>query len=74
MSDLQTAFYIIGIIFMSLMLILTLVTGLAVLVIRNKIVAIQNDVEARLATVSEWAGRGEAVVGAIKKVSRKNKK
>lgn len=74
MSDLQTAFYIIGIIFMSLMLLIMLVIGVAVLVIRSKIAAIHKQLEDRLATVSEWTDKGEAVIGAIKKVARKSKR
>ena len=74
MTDLQTAFYIIGIIFMSLMLIGMLVVGVAVLVIRNKVVAIHRQVDERLATAAEWAEKGEAVVGAIKKVAGKKRK
>lgn len=41
MADLEMAFYIIGIIFMSLMLILLIALVIAVFVIRAKVVAIQ---------------------------------
>ncbi len=74
MTDLQTAFDIIGIIFMSLMLLIGLVTVIAVLVIRAKIVAIHKHVEDRLSAVTDWAEKGEAVIGAIKKVARKPKR
>lgn len=74
MTDLQTAFYIVGIVYMSLMLLIMLVIGLAVLVIRAKIVAIHRHVEDRLASVNEWAEKGEAVIGAIKKVTNNKKK
>jgi Na+-transporting methylmalonyl-CoA/oxaloacetate decarboxylase gamma subunit len=74
MSDLQTAFYIIAIIFMSLMLLIGLVSAIAILVIRAKIVAIHKHVEERLSTAQEWAEKGEAVLGAIKKVARKPKR
>jgi Na+-transporting methylmalonyl-CoA/oxaloacetate decarboxylase gamma subunit len=74
MTDLQTVFYIIGIVFMSLMLLIMIVIGIAVLVIRAKIAAIHKQVEERLAVVSEWTDKGEAVLGAIKKVARKSKR
>lgn len=74
MTGLETTFYIVGIVFMGLMLLLTLVVGIAVLVIRNKVIAIHRQIEERLASVNEWVEKGEAVVGAIKKVSHKAKK
>lgn len=73
MTGLETAFYIIGIAFMSLMLILTFVAVIAVLVIRAKIVAIHKHIDEKLSAVHEWAEKGEAVVGAIKKVARKDR-
>lgn len=74
MSDLQTAYYIIGIIFMSLMLLIAFIGIIAILVIRAKIVAIHQHIEERLSTAQEWVAKGEAVVGAIKKVTGKPKK
>jgi hypothetical protein len=74
MSDLQTAYYIIGIVFMSLMLLAALVGVVTLLVIRAKIVAIHRHIEDRIAAVSDWAGKGEAVLGAIKKVAHSPKK
>ncbi|MDB5164953.1 MAG: hypothetical protein JWL89_579 [Candidatus Saccharibacteria bacterium] len=74
MSDLQTAFYIIGIIFMSLMLLVGLVGVIALLVIRSKIAAIHKHIDEKLSTVNEWAGKGEAVVNSLKKVTKKSKR
>jgi len=71
MSDLQTAFYIVGLVFMSLMLLLTLVAVFAIIVIRSKIVAIHKHIDERLSTVNDWVEKGEAVVGAVKKVARR---
>ena len=74
MADLQSAFYIVGIVYMGLMLVITLVALTAVLVIRSKINAIHHHLEAKLATAADWAHKGEAVVGALKKVSRVKRK
>jgi hypothetical protein len=74
MSDLQTAYYIIGIIFMGLMLLIGLVTVVAVLVIRSKINAIHQRIEDRLGQVADWAEKGSAVFGAIKKATNKSKR
>ena len=74
MSDLQTAFYIIGIVFMSLMLLLTLVVVFAVVVIRAKIVAIHRHIDERLSTVGDWVHKGEAIIGTVKKAARKKRR
>jgi hypothetical protein len=74
MSDLQTAFYIIGIIFMGLMLLIGFVTVIAVLVIRSKINAIHQRIEEKFDQVVDWAEKGGALIGAIKKVTTKSKK
>ena len=71
MSDLQTTYYIIGIIFMSLMLLIGLAALVSIFVIRAKVVAIQNHIEDRLSSAIEWAQKGEAMVGALKKVGKK---
>lgn len=69
MSDLETAFYIIAIVFMSLALILTVVIAVALVVIRKKITAIHDRVEEKLHALSDIATKGTAVMGAIKKAS-----
>jgi hypothetical protein len=74
MSDLQTAYYIIAIVFMGLMLLLGLVIALAVIVIRSKIVGIHKQVEAKIGQVSQWAETGTSVISALKKVSTKRGK
>ncbi|MBC7707778.1 hypothetical protein H7Y63_00980 [Polaromonas sp.] len=74
MPDLQTAFYIIGIIFMSLALLLTIAIVVALLVIKKKVTALHNAVEAKLHTITNITDKGSAVVGAIKKASRAVKK
>jgi hypothetical protein len=74
MSDLQTTYYTLGIIFMSLMLLLMIIGVVAVLVIRAKIVAIHQQIDDRLAKLNEWTEKGEAVVGALKKAAHKAKR
>ena len=74
MSDLQTAYYIIGIVFMSLMLLIGLILVVAVLVIRTKINAIHRNIEAKLDQVTEWADKGSAVLGVLKKATQLHKK
>jgi hypothetical protein len=70
MSDLETAFYIISIIFMSLALVLTIGIAVALVVIHKKLSAIHDKVETKLHTISDIAHKGATVMGAIKKVSR----
>lgn len=74
MTGLETAFDIIGIIFMSLMLLIGTIALVAVLVIRSKIVAIHHQIEERVNSVTDWVEKGEAAIGAIKKVTHKSKK
>ena len=69
MTDLQTTFYIVGIVFMSLALVLTIVIAASVLVIKKKISALHDSIEAKLQTVTSFAGKGAAVVETLKKVS-----
>lgn len=69
MSDLETAFYIIAIVFMSLALVLTAVIAVAIVVIRKKITAIHDNIEDKLRSLTEIAHKGTVVMGAIKKVS-----
>jgi hypothetical protein len=65
--SLQDAFYIIGIIFMSLMLIFMLATVIAVFVIKAKINSIQHHVEEKLHAVTALAQMSEAIIGKFKK-------
>ncbi|MEO8105465.1 MAG: hypothetical protein ABI602_03970 [Candidatus Saccharibacteria bacterium] len=74
MPDLQTTFYLVGIIFMSLMLLIMLVLVVAVVMIRAKIVAIHRQIEARLDDLTGWAGKGSAVLGAIKTIAHSQHK
>ena len=72
--ELETAFYIIGIIFMSLMLLLMLGLVIAVLVIRAKINAIHKQIDDKLHLIGTWAHTfqniGTEVVQTAKKAKR----
>lgn len=60
--ELQTAFYVIGIIFMSLMTIIILVLLAAVITIKMKIIAIQNRIEDKFHSIIEIAKTVEDLV------------
>ncbi len=59
---LQDTFYILGIVFMSVMLILIIVLLAAVLVIRNKIVTIQRHIQEKFEGISQLASSGGRIV------------
>lgn len=67
--DLQNAFYIVGIIFMSLMLILFIVLVAAVLVIRAKVNAIHAKIDQKLSVFGDIASKGHAAVGKVKRMA-----
>ncbi len=73
MSDLQTAYYIVGLVFMGIMLLIMLVLVVAVLVIRAKINAIHDRIEHKLEHMAEWAEKSGAVIEAFKKAATKAK-
>ena len=74
MSDLQTAYYIIAIVFMSVMFLLLIGLLVAVLVIRAKVNAIHARIEEKLGQVAGLAEKGSAVIGTLKKAVDKKKK
>jgi hypothetical protein len=75
MSGLQTAFYIIGIIYMGLMLLLVIALVIGVFIIRNKINRIHDRIEAKLNMVTNIAERGGEIAGlATRVVARKARK
>jgi hypothetical protein len=74
MSDLQTAYYIIAIIFMSVMFLILIGVLSAVLVIRAKVNAIHARIEEKIEQVTGLAEKGSAVIGTLKKVVDKKKR
>ena len=55
--ELETVFYIIGIIFMGLMLVIMVAITIAILVIRAKIVAIERSISDKLHGVGDMASK-----------------
>jgi hypothetical protein len=71
--DLQTAFYVVGLIFMGLMLVLLLVLVVAVLVIRAKINAIHRHIEEKLSVALGFIEGGTKIVNKVKEVTGSKK-
>jgi hypothetical protein len=63
MSGLEQAFYIMGIIFMSLIFIMIVVIVATVLVIRSKLNRIHDIIENKIDLVLSLAGKGSALAG-----------
>lgn len=63
--ELQTTFYILGIIFMAVMLILLIALVIAVFVIRGKIVAIEKQIQDKIDQVANIADRGTEIAAAV---------
>lgn len=74
MTDLQTAYYITGLVFMGVIFLLLIGLLAAVLVIRAKINAIHDRIEEKVEQVAGVAEKGAAVIGTIKKVAGKKSK
>ena len=75
MSGLQESFYIIGIVFMSIMMLLVIALVIAVFVIRSKINKIHSMIDHKISTVTQIAGKGGELAGiAAAGVVRKAKK
>jgi Na+-transporting methylmalonyl-CoA/oxaloacetate decarboxylase gamma subunit len=82
MSGLQETFYIMGIIFMALMFLLTIVLVMTLLIIRSKIVKIHDAIDHRLDTLAQVAEKGgelsamasSAVFKSARKALKKAKK
>ena len=71
--DLQTAFYVVGLIFMGLMLILFLVLIVAVLVIRAKVNAIHRHIEEKLSGALSLIEGGTKIVNKVKEATSSKK-
>lgn len=69
MTDLQTAYYIIAIVFMSISLVLLGVMVTAVLVIRNKVTHLHRQIDDKLEYVSELSDKASSIARAVKKVA-----
>ncbi len=69
--DLQTAFYVIGIVFMSLMLLIAIGITLAIFKIKAKITQIHKRIDEKLAVVSNLSHLGGDIMAATKKVLKR---
>jgi len=74
MTDLQTTFYIMAIIFMGIMFLILLGILAAVLVIRAKVNAIHARIEEKIEQITGFAEKGTAVIGSLKKAAEKVKR
>jgi hypothetical protein len=74
MTDLQTTFYIMAIIFMGTMFLILLGILGAVLVIRAKVNAIHARIEEKIEQITGFAEKGTAVLGSLKKAAEKVKR
>jgi hypothetical protein len=66
--ELQNAFYILAIVFMSLMLLIMIAIVIAIFVIKSKINAIHRRIEEKLAIINNIAHFGGDLMRATKKV------
>lgn len=64
--DLQDTFYIMGIVYMSIMFILMIIIVVAVLVIKHKIHVLQRSIEEKLAAITNAVHIGEAIADKVK--------
>jgi type IV secretory pathway component VirB8 len=69
--DLQNTFYVMGIVYMSIMFILMIVITVVVLVIKHKIHLIQRNIEEKLSAVTNAVHLGEAIVDKAKDAFRR---
>lgn len=71
MSDLQTAYYIVALVFMGVIFLVLIALLAVALVIRAKINSIHARIEEKIEQVSGVAEKGAAVLGTLKKVAGK---
>lgn len=70
--DVQNAFYVYAMIYMSIMLVITIAALVALFVIKKKIDAIHQRIEEKVNMVSNLAHLGSDLMGAAKKVVGKS--
>lgn len=71
--ELQEIFYIMGIVYMTIMFALMIVIVAAILVIKHKVNSIQQHIEEKLATVTNAIHMGEAIVDKAKETFGRKK-
>lgn len=74
MSGLETTYYIVAIVFMSVMLVLVAALVTAIIVIRNKIVSLEKAVQDKLHFVTNNVGKVVEFANTVREVARAIKK
>lgn len=74
MPGLETAFYIVGIVFMGLSLLILIAIVIAVFVIRNKVVSLERTVQEKVHNVTQNVEKAIEVAKAIRNVAKAAKK
>lgn len=74
MTGLETAFYIVALICMSLLLLLLIAIAASLVIISRKISALHAAIDEKISTVTSIVHKGSSVVDALKKVATKTKK
>ncbi|MDB5184868.1 MAG: hypothetical protein JWN38_676 [Candidatus Saccharibacteria bacterium] len=72
MTGLETAYYIIAIVFMGLFLLITIGIAIGIAIISSKISALHHQIDEKISHITNFVEKGQAVVGAIKKVTGKS--
>ena len=73
MTGLQEAFYIIAIVYMGVMFLIILVALAALLVIRHKIVSLEQMVKEKIGTAVALGSKAGDIVESVKKFTRKRR-
>lgn len=70
MSGLETSFYIVGLVFMGVMLVLIAFMVTALIVIRNKIIVLEKTVSDKLHSASKLPNMMAEIANAVKSVAK----
>lgn len=74
MTGLETAFYIIGIIFMSLVLLIMAGIAVAVIKLTKKVNALHQTIDDKISKFTDIAQKSSTVIGTLKKAAAKTKR
>jgi hypothetical protein len=74
MPGLETAFYIFGIVFMGLSLLILVALAVAVLIIRSKVIRLEKTFQDKMASLTQGVGKVVEVAKAVHEVAKAAKK
>lgn len=74
MTGLQEAFYIVGLVYMGISLLIIIGLLVAVLIIRNKVVNLENMIKEKLDTVFSVGAAAGDVLNTVKKMTKRKSK